>query len=126
LQAYGQSKLGNVLFTHELARRLHDTGVTANCVHPGVVSTNIFRGTDWFSRIARLFQWLYRSPVSGAKGPVYLAASPEVKDVNGQYFKDDEQAHPSVAAFDEKAAARLWRVSRELTGMPVWDEEELL
>jgi len=57
---------------------------------------------------------------------VYLAASPEVKDVNGQYFKDDEQAHPSVAAFDEKAAARLWRISRELTGMPVWDEEELL
>jgi len=126
LQAYGQSKLGNILFTHELARRLYDTGITANSVHPGVVSTNIFRGSDWFSRVARLFQWLYRSPDTGARGPVYLAASPEMEDVSGQYFKDDEQAHPSVAAFDEKAAARLWRISRELTGMPVADEEELI
>lgn len=126
LHAYGQSKLGNILFTHELARRLYDTGVTANSVHPGVVSTNIFRGSDWFSRAARLFQWFYRSPETGARGPVYLAASPEMEDVSGQYFKDDEQAQPSVAAFDEKAAARLWRISRELTGMPVADEEELI
>jgi len=126
LHAYGQSKLANVLFTHELARRLHETAVTANCVHPGVVATNIFRGSDWMSRIARLFRWLYRSPASGAQGPVYLAASPEVEDVSGFYYKDAEQAKPAVSSYDEKAAARLWKVSRELTGLPVKSAEELM
>jgi len=126
LRAYGQSKLANVLFTHELARRIHETGVTANCVHPGVVSTNIWRGTDWLSRIARLFNWFYDAPETGAEGPVYLAASPAVRDINGQYFNGTEQVKPAVAAFDEKTAARLWRMSRELTGMPVGDEKELL
>jgi NAD(P)-dependent dehydrogenase (short-subunit alcohol dehydrogenase family) len=124
--AYGQSKLANMLFTHELARRLHETGVTANCVHPGIVSTNIWRGSDWLSRIARLFSWFYNSPETGAEGPLYLAASPEVRGVTGQYFNGPHEAHAAVTAFDEKAAARLWRISRERTGMPVGDEEELI
>jgi len=124
LQAYGQSKLANILFTHELARRLHDTGVTANCVHPGVVATKIWRGSDWFSRLARLFTWFYKSPEEGAEGVLYLAASEEVKDTTGQYFDGTEPVNPSPAAFDEKAAARLWRESLDLVGLDVPVEEQ--
>jgi len=117
VQAYGQSKLANILFTHELARRLHDSGVTANCVHPGVVATNIWRGQDWLSRIARLFTWLYKSPEEGAESVLYLAASRAMDGVTGQYYKEMEAVNPSPEAYDEKAAARLWRRSLELTGL---------
>ena len=116
LQAYSQSKLANIMFTYELARRLRGTGVTANCVHPGIVATNIFRDSDWFSRIARLFKMFYKSPSEGAEGPLYLAASSEVKGVTGEYFKGTERVNASVAAYDEKQAARLWQRSLELTG----------
>jgi len=118
IHAYGQSKLANVLFTHELARRLRGTHVLANCVHPGVVATNIWRGSDWLSRIARLFSWFYKSPAKGARPVLHVAASPETSDVTGHYFKEMEIANPSPAAFDEKAAARLWRLSCRLTGLP--------
>lgn len=125
LQAYGQSKLANILFTHELARRLRDTGVTANCVHPGVVATNIWRGSDWFSRIARLFSWLYKRPEEGARSVLYVAASRDLQGRTGQYFKETENVNPSPESYDEKAAARLWRRSLELTGLetPVKTEE---
>jgi NAD(P)-dependent dehydrogenase (short-subunit alcohol dehydrogenase family) len=126
LQAYGQSKLANVLFTHELSRRLHDSGVLANCVHPGVVATHIWRGADWLSRIGRLFKWFYKSPAEGAEPVLYVAASPELGDVTGQYFKEMKRVNPSPAAFDEKTAARLWRLSRELTGLHESTEEEEL
>jgi NAD(P)-dependent dehydrogenase (short-subunit alcohol dehydrogenase family) len=117
IQAYGQSKLANILFTHELARRLRDTGVTANCVHPGVVATNIWSGTDWLSRLARLFTWLYKSPEEGSESVIHLAASREVDGVTGQYFKETEIVNPSPEAYDEKAAGRLWRLSLEMTGL---------
>jgi NAD(P)-dependent dehydrogenase (short-subunit alcohol dehydrogenase family) len=117
IQAYGQSKLANILFTHELARRLRDTGVTANCVHPGVVATNIWSGSDWLSRVARLFTWLYKSPDEGAESVLHLAASRELDGVTGQYFKEMERVNPSPEAYDEKAAARLWRLSLEMTGL---------
>jgi NAD(P)-dependent dehydrogenase (short-subunit alcohol dehydrogenase family) len=115
MHAYGQSKLANVLFTHELSRRLHETHVTVNAVHPGVVATNIFRDSDWFSRVARFFQIFYKSPDQGARGPLYLAASPELDGVSGEYFSETEPVNPSPQAFDEKTAARLWRISQELT-----------
>ena len=117
VQAYGQSKLANILFTHELARRLHDSGVTANCVHPGVVATNMWRGSDWLSRAARLFTWLYKTPEEGAESVLYLAASRDLTDKTGQYFKETERVNPSPEAYDEKAAARLWRLSLEMTGL---------
>ncbi len=116
LQAYAQSKLANILFTHELARRLQGEGVLVNAVHPGVVNTNIWQGSGWISRIARLFSWLYKRPEEGAQSVVYLAASPEVEET-GQYFKETEVVNPSPEAYDEKAAARLWRVSRKMTGL---------
>ncbi|PQJ35132.1 retinol dehydrogenase [Salinibacter sp. 10B] len=117
VQAYGQSKLANILFTHELARRLRDTGVTANCVHPGVVATNLWQGSDWLSRLARLFTWLYKTPEEGAESVLYLAASRELEGVTGQYFKEMEAINPSPEAYDEKAAARLWRLSLKMTGL---------
>lgn len=117
VQAYGQSKLANILFTHELARRLRGTGVTANCVHPGVVATKLWSGSDWLSRLARLFSWLYKSPEQGAESVLYLAASRELDGVTGQYFKETEEVNPSPEAYDEKAASRLWRLSLEMTGL---------
>lgn len=128
LQAYAQSKLANILFTHELARRLRGTGVTVNSLHPGVVATKMWQGSNWLSRIGRFFSWLYKRPDEGAESVVYLATSPEVKDVTGQYFNETEIVNPSPEAYDEKAAARLWQLSREMTGLdePVEDEEEML
>jgi NAD(P)-dependent dehydrogenase (short-subunit alcohol dehydrogenase family) len=123
LQAYGQSKLANILFTHELARRLRDKGVLVNAVHPGVVNTNIWRGSGWFSRLARLFAWLYKRPEEGAQSVVYLAASPEVERT-GQYFNETEIVNPSPEAYDEKAAARLWQLSRQMTGLAEEGEGE--
>lgn len=124
VQAYGQSKLANILFTHELARRLRGTGVTANCVHPGVVATKIWSGSDWLSRLARLFTWLYKSPEEGAESVLYLAASRELDGVTGQYFKETEEVNPSPEAYDEKAASRLWRLSLEMTGLEAEIEQK--
>lgn len=124
LQAYAQSKLANILFTHELARRVQGDGVLANVVHPGVVDTNIWRGSGWISWIARLFSWLYKRPEEGARSVVHLAASPEVEGVTGQYFKETEIVNPSPQAYDEKVEARLWAKSREMTGLADVTESE--
>lgn len=119
VEAYAQSKLANLLFTYELARRLRGTGVTVNCVHPGVVATNIWRGSHWLARIARLFSWFYKRPSEGAAGPLHLATSPEVQGVTGAYVKGTEQANSSRASYDETAAQRLWTLSAEMTGLAV-------
>jgi NAD(P)-dependent dehydrogenase (short-subunit alcohol dehydrogenase family) len=112
--AYGQSKLANVLFARELARRLEGTGVVANAVHPGVVATGIVRGTPFFVR------WWFRAfgltAEQGAEGPVMLAAAPEMEKVTGRYFSRTREATPSPAARDAQAAARLWEVCEQLTG----------
>jgi NAD(P)-dependent dehydrogenase (short-subunit alcohol dehydrogenase family) len=123
LQTYGQSKLANILFTHELARRLRGEGVLANAVHPGIVNSSLWRGSGWISRIARLFSWLYKHPEEGARGVVYLAASPEVEET-GQYFDGTEVVNPSPEAYDEKAAARLWTLSRKMTGLTEENDEQ--
>jgi NAD(P)-dependent dehydrogenase (short-subunit alcohol dehydrogenase family) len=112
--AYGQSKLANVLFTRELARRLAGTGVAANAVHPGVVATHIVRGAPFFVR------WWFRafglSPEQGAAGPLMLATAPQLAAVAGRYFNRTREASPSRAAGDPEAAARLWEVCEQLTG----------
>jgi retinol dehydrogenase 14 len=116
-RAYGQSKLANVMFTYELARRLEGTGVTATVLHPGVVRTS-FGAEDQAAYlaamigVARLFM---KTPAQGASTPVYLASSPQVEGITGQYFVNRKPKTSSKASYDTAAAARLWQVSADLT-----------
>jgi NAD(P)-dependent dehydrogenase (short-subunit alcohol dehydrogenase family) len=117
---YGQTKLANLLFTYELARRLEGTGVTANALHPGFVATRFMDGNGlfgWFMR--RWAGLLAMSPEEGAKTSVYLASSPEVEGVSGRYFVRQKPAVSSPGSRDEEDACRLWRLSEELTGTTV-------
>jgi retinol dehydrogenase-14 len=118
-RAYSRSKLANVLFTYELARRLQGTGVTANCLHPGVVGTNLGSGVSGaFGFVVRALRPLMKSPEKGAETSVYLASSPEVEGLSGGYFVKKAEARSSNASHDERLATRLWEVSAELTNLP--------
>jgi len=115
-RAYGTSKLCNILFTRELARRLAGTGVTANCLHPGFVRTRIGdnnRTLAWLGKVVKLFGL---PPERGAETIVFLASSPEVAQVNGHYFYRCKPATPSAAAQSDADALRLWQVSEKLAG----------
>ena len=117
MQAYGRSKLANILFTNELARRLSGRGVTANSVHPGTVATGFARDGDASGLLAfgiKLIKPFILTPEKGARTSVYLASSPEVEGVTGRYFIKCRPRNPSAAARDEAAAALLWSVSEEL------------
>ena len=119
-RAYNQSKLANVMFTYELARRLEGTGVTATVVHPGVTRTN-FAAEDqprWMEVMGPVGRPFMQSPARGAVTPVYLASSPEVEGMSGQYFANRKPKKSSKASYDAAAASRLWRVSAELVGLP--------
>jgi NAD(P)-dependent dehydrogenase (short-subunit alcohol dehydrogenase family) len=119
--AYSQSKLANVMFTYELARRLEGTGVTANVLHPGAVRTRfgLEHSTTWMSLIVRAFGPFMRTPEKGAETVVYLAASPEVEGVTGKYFSDMKPIASSKQSYDTAAQARLWQISEQLTRQPV-------
>ncbi|HRQ38267.1 MAG TPA: SDR family oxidoreductase [Chloroflexota bacterium] len=108
---YANTKLMNVLFTFELARRLAGTAVTANCLHPGVVDTNL--GRD-YSGLPRSVSRGGLSWAEGARTSLYLAISPDVARVTGRYFRDEREARPSATAQDETLARRLWDVSANL------------
>ena len=117
--AYQRSKLCNILFTRELARRLHGTGITANCLHPGFVASGFGDNNDGVFRIAlsiakRLFAI---SEERGAVTTVYLASAPEVQGTSGLYFKRCRPALPSASAQDDGAARRLWEESARLAGL---------
>ncbi len=117
-KAYSQSKLAQVLFTYELARRLKGTGVTANCLHPGGVATNIWGnavGPAGF--LTKGFRLFLLSPEKGAETPVYLASSSEVEGVSGQYFEQKQSKRSSTESYDEVVAQRLWQESADLTGL---------
>jgi len=116
MRVYGQSKLANILFTREVARRLEGTGITANCLHPGVVATHFASGTG-LGIFFKLFKPFLLSPEKGAATSIYLATSPDVEGVSGKYFVKSAEATPSKAALDDEAAARLWQVSAERTGI---------
>jgi NAD(P)-dependent dehydrogenase (short-subunit alcohol dehydrogenase family) len=115
-QAYNQSKLANVLFTYELARRLEATGVTATVLHPGVVRTG-FAAEDpsaMWKVMLPLIRPFLKSPMKGAVTSIYLASSPEVEGVSGKYFVGRRPRKSSKASYDTAAADRLWHMSIEL------------
>jgi NAD(P)-dependent dehydrogenase (short-subunit alcohol dehydrogenase family) len=114
--AYCQSKLANVLFTQELARRLVGTRVTANSLHPGFVYSSFFENKGAIGALFKVAATLIAiSPENGARTSVYLATSPEVADVSGQYFDRRQPAVPARAARDPEGARRLWELSAAMT-----------
>jgi NAD(P)-dependent dehydrogenase (short-subunit alcohol dehydrogenase family) len=118
-RAYNQSKLANVMFTYELARRLEGTGVAATVLHPGVVRTAF--GTEDPARWQRVFLPLVRpflkTPDEGAQTSVYLASSAEVHGVTGRYFANRKPKKSSKGSYDTAAQARLWQISADLVGL---------
>ena len=116
-KAYGPSKLANVLFTYELARRLKGTGVTANCLHPGVVGTDFFNKIGGFAgKFLRLIAPFMRTPEKGADTVIWLASSPEVEGITGKYFVDRKERATNPESYDTTIAARLWEVSERMCG----------
>jgi retinol dehydrogenase 14 len=115
-QAYNQSKLANVMFTYELARRLDGTGVTATVLHPGMTNTS-FSAEDparSMAPIVFLARPFMRSPKKGAETLVYLTSSPAVEGVTGKYFANRKAKKSNSSSYDDEITARLWDVSSEL------------
>ena len=119
MRSYARSKLANVLFANELARRLASTGVTSNSLHPGAVATNIWAGAPALAKplINIVFRPFFLSPEKGAAPVVRLAASPELEGVTGKYFDRDKLVAPAPLARDEALARRLWDVSAKMAGL---------
>jgi NAD(P)-dependent dehydrogenase (short-subunit alcohol dehydrogenase family) len=118
MKAYARSKLANILFTYELARRLDSRQVTANALHPGHVATDMWRTN--FPLIGPVLKWVMGffalTPEQGADTAIYLASSPEVEGTSGKYFANREAVESSPLSYDEGVAQRLWQVSEDLTG----------
>src|SRR5689334_8691715 len=118
MRVYGQSKLCNVLFTYELARRLAGSTITANCLHPGAVATRLGQNNGRLSTfITKLLAPFFRTPEGGADTAVYLATSPDVADTTGAYFVKRTAIRSSRASYDDATRARLWAASEDLTGV---------
>lgn len=115
-RAYTQSKLANIMFTHELAWRLQGTGVTSNCVHPGIVATNFAKEhpTGFMSFLIDLFDPLMLTPEQGADTLIWLSSSPEVEGVTGKYFYKRKERRPKSQARNPMECSRLWEVSEQL------------
>jgi NAD(P)-dependent dehydrogenase (short-subunit alcohol dehydrogenase family) len=119
-RAYSQSKLANVLFSYELARRLKGTSVTANALQPGMVSTSF--GAEDPATVQRIFipflRPFMKSPAQGAAASIHLASAPELEQVTGRYFANRHAKKSSERSYDQAAAARLWQLSADLVGLP--------
>lgn len=117
---YAMTKLANIMFTRELAERLRGSGVTANCFHPGAVSTNFGRNNSGpMTLLFRVFKPFMRSPEQGADTLIWLASSPEVEEVSGKYFSDRKEIEAKKIANDPTAHNKLWEISESLTGLKV-------
>lgn len=119
IKAYSQSKLANVLFTRELARRIKDRGITVNCCHPGAVATNIGidRDTGFGKTVTRLLKPFFQTPEQGARTAIFLASDDSVSDVTGEYFYKCRIAKSSKRSKDMELAKKLFEFSEELTGL---------
>jgi NAD(P)-dependent dehydrogenase (short-subunit alcohol dehydrogenase family) len=117
MRVYGSSKLANILFTYELARRVAPP-LTVNCVHPGAVATGLGKNNG---RVARLLtaalKPFFRSPDQGAATSIYVASSAELEGVTGRYFMNCREARSSRLSHDTSLARRLWDVSAQMTGL---------
>uniref|UniRef100_H0W9L8 Retinol dehydrogenase 14 n=1 Tax=Cavia porcellus TaxID=10141 RepID=H0W9L8_CAVPO len=118
---YSRSKLANILFTRELARRLEGTNVTVNVLHPGVVRTNLGRHIHiplLAKPLYNLVSWaFFKTPLEGAQTSIYLASSPEVEGVSGKYFGDCKEEELLPKAMDESVARKLWDISEVMVGI---------
>ena len=118
-RAYNQSKLANVMFTYELARRFEGTGVTATALHPGMTNTS-FSAEDparVFAPLVAVLRPFMRTPEKGAETPIYLASSSDAEGVTGQYFVNRKAAKSHDSSYDRATTARLWKVSADLVGV---------
>ena len=115
LKAYGRSKLANIMFTYELARRLEGTHITVNALHPGLVSTNIGNNNGWL--ISRIWSFITRNgltPEQGALTNIYLASAPEVEEISGKYFIKEKSVRSSDASYNLLSAQKLWDISAKM------------
>jgi len=119
-QAYANSKLMNVLFTYELARRLDGTSITANCVHPGVIHTNLLNNYSWvLSRLFHALQVFFKQPTDGADTPVFLATDPAVARISGHYFSNREPTDTNEISYDRDLQRGLWDATAEISGCTI-------
>ena len=121
-QVYRKTKLANILFTYELARRLEGTGIAANCLHPGVIATKLLDDYMGGSRDAGFGsgESFGDSPEQGADVVLHVATSPEIEGVSGKYFYDNAVRETAPVTYDEDHARRLWEISADLTGLTSW------
>jgi NAD(P)-dependent dehydrogenase (short-subunit alcohol dehydrogenase family) len=119
MQAYGRSKLANLLFTYELGRRLAGTRVTANALTPGMVATDIWKKVvPWLNPLIDPFmKRIGQTPLQGAETPIYLATSPELEGVTGEYFAHLHAIKSSPESYDQESARRLWEISMHMLGL---------
>ena len=117
IKAYSQSKLANVLFTRELARRVASRGITVNCCHPGAVATNIGidRDTGFGKTITGLLKPFFQTPMEGARTAIFLASDKSVENISGGYFYKCKIAKSSKRSKDKKLAKKLFELSEEIT-----------
>jgi retinol dehydrogenase-14 len=116
-RAYNQSKLANVMFTYELAKRLEGTGVTATALHPGVTSTAFSAEDPAMGLLVKVMRPFMRSPAKGADTAVYLASSADAEGISGKYFADRKVKKSRDSSYDTAITARLWHVSADLVGL---------
>ncbi len=115
LTAYAQSKLANVLFTYELARKLEGTKLTTNALHPGFVNTGFAKNNGWLVKYGMaLLSPFQRRPEQGAQTSIYLASSPELEGATGKYFVDSKPVPSDPASYNRASAERLWQISLEM------------
>jgi retinol dehydrogenase-12 len=116
--AYSQSKLANILFTYELARRLAGSGVTVNCLHPGGIASGLWTNNGPLAQlIMKGAKPFLKTPEQGARTIIYLASSDEVKDVTGKYYANCKEKISNRESYDREVARRLWEVSAQMTGI---------